>query len=93
MSNNDSHQIANKAWNFAHFLRDDGLRRSTLKRAFENKLVLQYLKDEFASVLLERLRVTRLVIERNGNAPTSTRSSRRLRSHSAAKVFGVGANR
>lgn len=25
MSNNDSQQIVNKAWNFAHVLRDDGL--------------------------------------------------------------------
>ena len=37
MSNNDSQQIVNKAWNFAHVLRDDGLRQRIQKQAIKMK--------------------------------------------------------
>lgn len=50
-------------------LRANRLRQSILKRAFEGKLVPQDPRDEPASVLLERIRATRLStpLDRNGN--------------------------
>ncbi len=66
---NDTRQIVDKAWSFAHVLRDDGfsykaialslvrasrLRQSILKQAFEGKPAPQDPQDEPASVLLER---------------------------------------
>jgi hypothetical protein len=59
----DSQQIVDKAWNFAHVPRDDGLSYMAytkqitflLKEAFEGKLVPQDPSDETASTLLERI--------------------------------------
>jgi type I restriction enzyme, S subunit len=71
----DTQQIINKAWNFAHVLRDDGLRQSVLKRAFAGKLVPQDPKDEPASVLLERIRTDRQG-QRKQNLPGKQRRCR-----------------
>ncbi len=54
--------------------RSSRLRQSILKQAFEGKLVPQDPTDEPASVLLERLRASRSVHERNGKAATPART-------------------
>jgi type I restriction enzyme, S subunit len=58
-------------------LRAARLRQSILTQAFGGELVLQDPKDEPASVLLERLRVSRSAHEGNGKVATPTRSGGR----------------
>ena len=41
MSNNDSQQIVNKAWNFAHVLRDDDLSYMAYKNLQLHQLVFK----------------------------------------------------
>jgi len=64
----------------ANLLRAARLRQSILKQAFAGKLVPQDLRDEPASVLLERLRANRLADERNGTSEVVARTRRPVKS-------------
>jgi type I restriction-modification system DNA methylase subunit len=64
MSNNDSQQIVNKAWNFAHVLRDDGLSYMAYTEQITFLLFLKMAheqtkpqdpKDELATPVLEKI--------------------------------------
>lgn len=60
-------------------LRASRLRQSILKQDFKGRLVPQDPKDEPASVLLERLRVSRAHDEANGMAATSKRTRAKIK--------------
>ena len=90
----DAQQIINKAWNYAHVLRDEGLRPGVRKRAFDGKLVPQDPKDEPASVLLARIRMGKEAALHRGDArlPGAAQSSKtptkRTRGSGGVKAAG-----